>query len=144
MERASVLHDIREDLDGMPGEVVADVRKLVDDARPALGAAFGDARARGSAVGATLVGHLPDDVIDRVPDRISDRLPGTPKGGSRLKKALLLGGIAAAAGAVAVAVRQWRTSRPVHSADPSANGHRPDQPVTMTEEEMDLPSNRSR
>ncbi|MCL2541261.1 MAG: hypothetical protein FWE71_02240 [Nocardioidaceae bacterium] len=136
MPRESVLHDIKNDLDGMPSEIMADIKQLIDDAGPALGSAVGDARSRSAAVGATLVGHLPDQVVERVPDAISDRLPGASSGGSKLKKVLIFGGVAAIA-AAGLAAWKSRSAAPApafSSNGPSANGHRANGPTTMGDE----------
>jgi uncharacterized membrane protein YebE (DUF533 family) len=138
----SVLNDIKQDLDGMPADLWADVKKLVEDAKPAVGSTLNDARARGAALGATLAGHVPDQVIDRMPDAISDRLPATGSGRSRGRKLLIFGGLAAAA-AVAAAVWMRRGSAPVPSA-----GAYPPAPAqdnrtwpAMEDDALDLPAN---
>jgi len=116
MGRDSVLQDIKHDLEGMPTELLAHLKQLADDASPAIGSAVHDARSRGAAVGTTLAGHIPDQVIDRVPDAISDKLPTQSSGGSKLKKLLLFGGIA---GAAAAAAALWRRQQATQSQTPA-------------------------
>lgn len=146
MASSSVLKDIRDDLDGLPGELIADVKKLIDDASPAVTSAVKDARSRGAAVGSTLVAHVPDNVMDRVPDPITDRLPGASSGGSKLKKLLLVGGVAAlaAAGIAAWKARSAGTSSSslgahANSAAPSPNGHRATGPQSLEQDIAEQP-----
>lgn len=138
----SVLNDIKEDLDGLPADLWADVKKLVEDASPAVGSTLSDARARGAAVGATLVGHVPDQVIDRMPDAISDRLPATGSGGSRIRKLLVFGGLAAVAGvAVAAWMRRGSAPLPAAAAYPPAPAQDNRAWPAMEDDPLDLPAN---
>ncbi|HJQ04060.1 MAG TPA: hypothetical protein VJ872_01340 [Nocardioides sp.] len=133
-----VLHDIKSDLEGMPTDLWADLKQLVEDARPAAGTTLQDARERGAAVGATLVSHLPERVMEKVPDAVSDRLPGTTSHGSRTKKLLLLGGLAGlAAAGVAWLRRGSAPFQPAANAYPPA----PARPTTTEDEALDLPVN---
>jgi hypothetical protein len=61
---ASTLEDIKHDLDGMPHEVLDDLRQLVEDAAPALRGVVGDAGARGTAVGRTVAEHARNRVAE--------------------------------------------------------------------------------
>jgi hypothetical protein len=137
---ASALHDIKTDLDGMPTELWSDLKQVVEDARPAAGSALKDVRGRGAAVGARLVDHLPDGVVDRVPDALSNHIPATTKRGSRGKKLLLLGGAAAAAvGFAAWTRRGAMPAARVADAYPRGAVRRNGRPVSMTDEALDLP-----
>lgn len=139
---SSVLHDIKHDLDGLPTDLWADLKQLAEDARPAAGSTWNEARDRGAAVGATLVGHLPERVVERVPDVVSDRLPGTSGShGSRFKKLLLIGGLAGL-GAAAVAWMRRRSApvQPAAGAYPPASAR----PTTTEDEALDLPVNNDR
>lgn len=138
---SGVLHDIKSDLDGMSTDLWSDLKQLAEDVRPAAGTTWQDARDRSAAVGATLVSHLPDRVMEKVPDAVSDRMPGTTSRGSRAKKLLLLGGLA---GLVAAGIAWLRSGsapmQPAASAYPPA----PARPTTMKDEALDLPVNDDR
>jgi len=139
---SSVLKDIKEDLDGLPADLWADVKKLVEDAKPAVGTTLNDARTRGAAVGTTLMGHVPDQFVERMPDAIGDRLPTTKSHGSRAKKLLLLGGLAGAVAAVAAWMRRGSAPmQPAAGAYPpaSANNNHRGGATAVGSDPLDLP-----
>lgn len=82
---------------------------IADNAGPALERGRAAAAARGSVLGEALAERIPDDVVDRLPDALAQRLPKKKRRG---RKALLLGLVAAAVGAVVVGLRRQSAPAP--------------------------------
>jgi hypothetical protein len=110
MYGARTLHDIKSDLDGMPHEILEDLRQLVEDAAPALKEMVADAGTRGSAVGTTVAAHVRDraaEAAERLPDpqTIRGALPHREQPTSKKRRVFAVLGIAAGAGGAAMV---WR------------------------------------
>jgi ElaB/YqjD/DUF883 family membrane-anchored ribosome-binding protein len=107
MYGVNTLHDIKHDLDGMPHEVLDDLKQLAEDAAPALRGVVGDAGARGAAVGRTVAEHA----RNRVAEHRGSSTPMPSPGLVRRHPWLCALGVAGAVGAAAAAYRKMEDSR---------------------------------